>query len=252
MKIHAFGDSFVVGDQDDFLDDENTTLAQTHGMNFGERIKFLKYNVSFVALIAKELNIELINYAERGSGNFPQLDKLWVACNNNQVNPGDTVLFGMTTTTRDRIGCSSIEKTTSKNYGEFLVDRQLINSHNHGTIGIIDQFYILSVLEKISKLFKLRIIKFNLFDNPSDYTDMNNINFAGFADFVGADVKGNTLIDIINDTWGDGIKNPYHDQLVIKQGYDQYYTSKKHPSVLGHQKIANWFIKNINFKNENV
>jgi len=249
MKIHAFGDSFVVGDQDDFLDDKNTMLDPTHGMNFGERIKFLKYNVSFVALIAKELNVELINHAERGSGNFPQLDKLWLACNNNQINTGDMVLFGMTTTTRDRIGCSSIEKTTSKNYGEFLVDRQLINSHDHGTIGIIDQFYILSVLEKISKLFKVRIIKFNLFDNPSDYTDMNNINF---ADFIGSDVKGNTLIDIINDTWGDGIKNPYHDQLIIKQGYEQYYTSKKHPSVLGHQKIANWFIKNVNFKNENV
>ena len=249
MKIHAFGDSFVVGDQDDFLDDTNTISAPAHGMNFGERVKFLKYNVSFVALIAKQLNVELINYAERGTGNFPQLDKLWLACNNNQINADDIVLFGMTTTTRDRIGCNIIEKTTSENYGEFLVDRQLITSCNHGTIGVIDQFYILSVLEKITNLFNVRIIKFNLFDNPSDYSNVNNINF---LDFVGANIKGNTLIDIINDTWGQGIKNPYHDQLIIKNGYEQYYTTKKHPSILGHQKIANWFLKNINFKNESI
>lgn len=244
MKIHAFGDSFVVGDQDDFYDDPNTVTTPTHGMNFGERLNYLKYNVSFAVLISKQLGVEFVNYAERGSGNYPQLDKLWMACFNKKIVKDDIVLFGMTTTARDRAHCGHIEKVISSNYGEFLVDRNLINICDHSTIGVIDQFYILSILEKLMDLFQIRIIAFNLFDNPNDYSNVKN-NF--FECYLGNNVEGNTLIDIINDTWGLGFKNPYHEHLKVPSGYENFYTHNKHPSIEGHQKIASWFLKYVKF-----
>ena len=85
--IHAFGDSFVVGDQDDYINDKNTDpeSAPTHNMSEATRTEYLKYNVSFAALIAKQLDTKLKNHAVRGTGNFPQLDLLFDQLNNKGV-----------------------------------------------------------------------------------------------------------------------------------------------------------------------
>ena len=78
-RILAFGDSFVVGDQDDFGPQDfnyNPEYPPTHNMSYDDRFEYLKNHVSFVALLAKEFDCSLINFAERGCGNYVQLDKL--------------------------------------------------------------------------------------------------------------------------------------------------------------------------------
>ena len=96
MKLHAFGDSFVVGDQDE-KDDKNK--------------EYLKYNVSFVSIIAKHFGIELVNYSESGSGNFSQLDKLFLNLKYGTIQKNDVVLFGMTSTSRDDRECKGSTDT---------------------------------------------------------------------------------------------------------------------------------------------
>lgn len=226
--IHAFGDSFVVGDQDDYIGDPNTdpNNPPTHGMNEHERTQYLKYNVSFASLISKQLNTGLKNYAVRGTGNYPQLDMLWNQLVDKNITANDIVLFGVTTGIRDRAGSLDY-----KDLSKSLSVLHLANWKNIGDIPKVDQFYILSTLTQLSLAFNVRIIKFNLFDQA--------LNFK-FDDYLNG-----SLIDVLNDTYGQNISHPYHDQLTVPTGYEQLYTYKKHPSIQGHQKIANWFLENI-------
>ena len=87
IKLHAFGDSFVSGDQDDFIHDHHPSHPPTHNMEYHERDQYLKYNVSFISLVAKQLNFDFENYSDRGSGNIPQLDRLILACKENKIKP---------------------------------------------------------------------------------------------------------------------------------------------------------------------
>ena len=87
--IHAFGDSFVAADQDERHDDL-------------EYREYLKYNVSFAALIAEHLNVPLVNCAEYGSGNYPQIDRLILNLQNEKIKSDDIVLFGFTSSIRGR------------------------------------------------------------------------------------------------------------------------------------------------------
>ena len=103
--LHAFGDSFIVGDQDDFL--------HNHNMTYDERVEYLKNNVSFVSILAKHYGYSLKNQSERGSGNFPQLDRLWLNLTNGVIKEGDIVLFGLTTFIRDRFQLINFEHSTS-------------------------------------------------------------------------------------------------------------------------------------------
>lgn len=248
--IHAFGDSFVVGDQDDFHGDPNTSkeFPPSHAMSYNERIEYLKYQVSFAALIAKELGTDFRNYAERGSGNYPQVDKLWLNCVNGNIKAGDLVIFGITTTCRDRISCMEFKKVVSDSHGELLIDRQLINTGKSSDIYELDLFYLLSILEKISKVFNIRIIKINLFDNSLDNATPAMKALFVFDDFVGSEFKGNTLIDILNDTWAQNTSHVYHDKLAVPTGYTLLYTNKKHPSIQGHAKIAQFLLNNAGIK----
>jgi len=230
--IHAFGDSFVVGDQDDFI--HELGYDPGHGMHYLERVEYLKYNISFVSLIAKELNIPLKNYAERGSGNFPQLDKLTASLESGSIKSSDLVLFGITSPSRDRLSFVDNDRVTSESFGPCLIDRELANFENVGKIPRLDTLYILFILEQLSKIFGVRILKFNLFD-----VDLN-ISYP-FKDYL----SGGTLLDILNDTWGKDIKTPYHDKISIPKGYEKFYSLKKHPSETGHKKIAEWLLKNV-------
>jgi hypothetical protein len=73
----------------------------------------------------------------------------------------------------------------------------------------------------------------------------SNLNF-NFENFIGFNLNANTLVNILNDDWGADISRPvYHTQIKPGLHYEQYYTWNKHPSVLGHKKIAEWFLKNI-------
>jgi hypothetical protein len=247
MKIYAFGDSFVVGDQDDFYGDPNTskTNPPTHGMSYNQRLEYLKYNVSFVSLIAKHLNVVLINRAERGSGNYPQIDKLKLALASGEIVSGDIVLFGITSLLRDRITLHQFEKITDGSSGPSLIDRNLINDWNIDKISKIDLFYLLAILEKLSTAYNVKIIKFNLFTNTLAGESAETKQIYKSVDSICLTEEGNTLIDILNDTWGQATSYPYHDKLIVSPGYEYLYTNIKHPSIEGHKKIATWWINNI-------
>ncbi len=244
MKLVAYGDSFVMGDQDDFV---HEVKRPTHSMGYDERTEYLRYNVSFPSLISKHFKISCINRAERGSGNYPQLDKLYFDLESGIINSGDLILFGITTVTRDRISLGNFKRVTSTDHGECLIDRKMINSYNTDKIGEIDLFYILSILQTLSKCYSVNIISFNIFDIPLSHLEIVPARF-NFENYIGWNIKGNSLIDILNDTWGESKYHPYHTDLKIPQGYENYYTIKKHPSIDGHKKISNWFINNIDWK----
>jgi hypothetical protein len=232
--IHAFGDSFVVGDQDDFIGDKNTNLDHppTHGMNEPDRVHYLKYNVSFPALIAKNLNVTCKNHAVRGTGNYPQLDLLYTQLNHGKINPGDIVMFGLATAIRDRIGLLDYRQPDS------LSVLHIGNWTNMDNVKGADQFYVLSALCQLASIFSVKIIKFNIFDNSINKSTL-------FSDYVGNGLPGTTLIDILNNTWLKNTQHPYHTKITIPQEYKELYTHNCHPSILGHQKIADWFLKNI-------
>lgn len=233
--IHAFGDSFVVGDQDDFLHESEVV---NHNMEYNDRLYYLMYNVSFAALIAKEIGQEFTNHAQRGSGNYPQLDILMQKILDGTITKDDTVLFGITTMCRDRQSLVEFEKVASNAWGPCMIDRDLIYS-DIDKVALLDQFYVLTVLETISIIYDVKIIKFYLFDTLR--IPKNIINFMP-SNFVGFNKSGATLIDILNDTWGSGEDMGYHSEITIPLGYENMYSSGKHPSIDGHKKIARWFL----------
>jgi len=239
-RIVAFGDSFVVGDQDDFGPKDinyNPKFPPTHTMSYEERMNYLKYNVSFVSIIANELNYSLLNLADRGNGNYQQLDVLLKFISSNQLTSNDIIFYGITTTARDRI--------------KPIIDRgDEITREQQRHMEVFDLFYILAVLNQISQQFNVRIIKFNLFENILDNLQdfSSTLVKCNVNDFPGYGDGNNTLVDILNDTWGKGFdRKPYHTYLSVPDGYEKYYTWNKHPSIAGHQKIAAWFLNNITF-----
>ena len=241
--LHAFGDSFIVGDQDDFLHDVSTA---SHSMPWEERLAYLKTQVSFVSILAKQYGYDLKNYAERGSGNYPQIDQLWLNLINGTIKTGDVVLFGVTTTIRDRFMLHEVDRCTSDNVGPFMVNRTLVAKHSdRQRLLELDYFYILSLLDQMSKKFNIKIIKFNLFDNSLDHATPRITDLCQVDDFVGWAIPGNTLVDILNDSWGQGVFYTFaHEEIKIPKGHEHLYTIKKHPSIEGHKKIANWWILN--------
>lgn len=229
--IYAFGDSFVQGFQDKEID-SNT--------DYYERDK-----ISFVSKIAESLNRDFKNYAIRGSSNFVQLDLLLDKVKN--INKGDTVLFGITSTVRDRtaivfnnkhiIADEAPHNLVWKKIGE-LTGRMTTN----------DFYFTLSTLNQIEKDFDISIIKFNTFENQWSSLDGIDKNKINVKNFIGHDIENNTLFDIVNDTYGNDKKSHsvYNtSELSVSNGNEIYFTSKKHPNELGHQKIADWFLKNI-------
>ena len=54
--LHAFGDSFIVGDQDDFL---HEVPDAPHQMDWDERLEYLKTQVSFVSILADHYGYKL-------------------------------------------------------------------------------------------------------------------------------------------------------------------------------------------------
>jgi hypothetical protein len=244
--LHAFGDSFIVADQDDFLHFHHPKVVPTHGMEWDQRLHYLKYTVSFVAILADHYGYDLNNYAERGSGNYPQLDRLWLNLTNGTITPGDIVLFGLTTTIRDRFALTDFEKSTSDKWGPCLIDRDLLSkSADRQRILELDFYYLLTILDRLSEQFNVKIIKFNLFDNALDLATDDIKHICKVKDFVGYDVAGNTLIDILNDTWGAGVAHSFaHQEVTVLPEHEHLYTVNRHPSIEGHKKIAKWWILN--------
>ena len=243
--LHAFGDSFVLGDQDDFLHVRDPNVKPTHRMQYDERIKYLKNHVSFVSHLAKHYEFDLQNHSHRGSGNYPQLDKLYLEFNQGNIKSGDIVLFGFSSCHRDRWWLHTIEELKIDKKAPCFVDRSLIEHHTGQPLFELDFFYIISVLDRLSKQFNVPIIMFNLWDNALTQASKQIKDLCRVENFVGFDTLGNTLIHILNDTWGKDEKNPFHhNQVKVLPDHEYLYTYYRHPSIEGHKKIAKWWIDN--------
>jgi hypothetical protein len=242
--LHAFGDSFILGDQDDFLHVKDPNVKPTHRMGYNDRIKYLKNHVSFVSHLARHYGFDLQNHSHRGTGNYPQLDKLYLEFAQGNIRPGDVVVFGFTSCQRDRWWLSGYEEFKSDKKAPCFVDPSLIEGNNQSLFEL-DFFYIISVLDRLSKQFNVPIIKLNLWDNALTQALEQTKNLCRVDDFVGYDTPGNTLIHILNDTWGKDERNFFHhNQVKVLPEHEHLYTYYRHPSVEGHKKIAQWWIDN--------
>ena len=243
-KLFAFGDSFVVGDQDDFGPTDcnyNPAFPPTHNMPYDVRIEYLKNNVSFAALLAKHYNFEFENFAIRGGGNFLQLDELLLLADQNKLNAGDVILFGISINSRDRL--QMLED--HKNKHGIILDRLRADPNNFTLIEQFDFFWVLSVLETIKNKYNVKIIALNLFYNPI-FKKSGFLNF-NFNFLIGNNTDNNTMVDVLNDTYGIPSikKHVYHTFADIPETSLQFYTWNKHPSALGHDKIKNWLVSYI-------
>lgn len=234
MKLWAYGDSFVAGDQD--IPGRVDAIP--------ENMEYNRYNVSFASVLAKQLNVTLINRAISGCSNFVQLDQLWLDCTD--IKSDDLVLFGITTPLRDRFMIPHLTPEFLNEYrGPGLVNRSLFRDHPHTRICTIDTFYTLSVIEKIEKMYNLNIIKFNLFHNPLQDASEEDLKKFNFDNFIGLNTPGNTLLDVLTDNWGNSIPRISDHSKWKPEVNGHLFTRQSHPNIEGHKKIAEWIHKYI-------
>lgn len=234
MKIYAYGDSFVAGDQDipgrvDAID-ENT--------------EYNRYNVSFASVLAKKLGIELINRAISGCSNFVQVDQLWVDSEN--IQPDDIVLFGFSTPWRDRF----IIPYDHKSILDKLRGPRILNwntfKYDNERIAVADFFYTLSIIEKLEEVYNFKVIKFNNFHDVlvKDAYKKDLIKFK-FNNFIGLHTPGNTLLDVLTDNWGNPTPRISDHSQWIPEVNKHLFTHRSHPNIAGHIKIAEWLHKQL-------
>lgn len=231
MRLWTYGDSFVAGDQD--------IPGRIDAIE--EYTKYNRYNVSFASHLARKLDLELINRGISGCSNFVQLDKLFLDAPS--IKKDDIVLFGLTTAWRDRVTipytCPEYLKDTR---GPALLHRELVSKkYNLEKTATIDLFYVLSVIEKIEKIFNIRVVKFNLFHDSIAESLEEDKNFFKFDNFIGLGFDGNTVLDVLTDNWGNKISRiSDHSKWKPPVEYKHLFTQKSHPNIEGHKKIAVW------------
>jgi hypothetical protein len=231
MRLWTYGDSFVAGDQD--------IPGRIDAIE--EYTKYNRYNVSFASHLANALNVELINRGISGCSNFVQLDKLFLDAPS--IKEDDIVLFVLTTAWRDRVTipytCPEYLKDTR---GPALLHRELVSKkHNLEKTATIDLFYVLSVIEKIEKIFNIKVVKFNLFHDSIAESLEEDKEFFKFDNFIGLGVNGNTILDVLTDNWGNKISRiSDHSKWKPPAEYKHLFTQKSHPNIEGHKKIAVW------------
>lgn len=229
MKIYAYGDSFVAGDQD--------IPGRVDAIQ--EHMEFNRYNISFASVLAKKLGAELINRGISGCSNFVQLDQLWV--DSEQIQPDDLVIFGFSTPWRDRFVIPYEHKSiTAPNRGPSILNAKLFEN-NTLRIPTVDFFYTLSVIEKLEAIHGFKVIKFNSFHNvftdPISPADLNKFKFDRF---IGLHTPGNTLLDVLTDNWGNPVPRISDHSKWIPEVNKHLFTAKSHPNVQGHIVIAEW------------
>jgi hypothetical protein len=235
MKIWAYGDSFVAGDQD--IVDKN---------NFEDSVlEYNRYNVSFASVLAKHLNVELINRAIPGCSNFVQLDRLWMDAT--EISSDDLVIFGLTTSWRDRFQIPyNVPGYIAEFKGDGLVYKPLLYAADQNRISVADLFYVLSSIEQLAKLYNLNVVKFNLFHNCLQEASAEDCNKFKFDKFIGQGMQGNTLIDMLTNNWGANVSRiSDHSKWDPDNNYKHLFTVKSHPNVDGHKLIAKWLYKQL-------
>lgn len=234
MKLWAYGDSFVAGDQDDPLRIDALP----------EVMEYNRYEVSFAALLAKKLNIKITNRAVSGCSNFVQLDRLFTDAKN--IGKDDIVIFCLTSSLRDRFQIPlHYPEFVKDSRGPTLGDRSMFNSDNMYEIPTADIFYVLSAIEKIENIYGIKIVKINAFHNFMD--NCNDTAKFNFKNFLGLHFKNNTMLDILSNNWLSDDHNKVfdHNKWSPPKQFKKYFTKKSHPSIQGHKKLCEWFYKEL-------
>jgi hypothetical protein len=231
-KIWAYGDSFVAGDQD--IPGRVDAIEENSNYN--------RYNISFVSHLAKKLEVELTNRAISGCSNFVQLDRLWMDAPD--IKNTDIVIFGLTTSWRDRFTLPH----TCKEYfldtrGPSILDRGLAS--NPHKIPLVDLFYVLSSIEKIEKVYNLKVVKLNLFHDTILEASEAEKKIFDFENFIGLGVSGNTLMEVLTENWGNSKKIIDHSKWSPSKEHRHLFTRFSHPSIEGHKLIADWLEKEL-------
>jgi hypothetical protein len=240
MKIWAYGDSFVAGDQD--IPGQNNADENVLEHN--------RYNVSFASVLAKHIGVELINRAIPGCSNFVQLDRFWMDASN--ISPDDLVIFGLTTAWRDRFQIPwQAPGYLAEFKGDGLVYKPLLyNEDDRNRVSVADLFYVLSTVEQLAKVYNLNVVKFNLFHNCLQEASKEDNDKFKFDKFIGQGIQGNTLIDMLTDNWGSNISRMSdHSKWDPDNNYKHLFTAKSHPNVDGHKLIAKWLYKELKKNN---
>ncbi len=233
MKIWAYGDSFVAGDQD--IPGRIDAIP--------ENMEYNRYNISFASVLAKERGVELINRGISGCSNFVQLDQLYI--DSNTISHDDMVLFGITSPWRDRWSIPHQGPDFLKpSRGPALVDRTLINSETH-RVGVVDFFYTLSVIKQLQEIHKFKVVAFNLFHNVLQDAAVEDLEKFNFDNFIGLKEKGNTVLNVLADSWGEQDGNHNHCAWTPPVRLEHLFTVNRHPSAEGHKKIAKWLCQYI-------
>jgi hypothetical protein len=189
-------------------------------------------------VLAKKLDVELINRAVSGCSNFFQLDTFYEDSVN--IKPADIVVFAFSTPWRDRfqlpISYSNILEPVK---GPWLGNFKLFEE-NHRRTAIADFFYTLSVIEKLEDLYNLRIIKFNAFHNVFEDATEDDLKKFQFKNFIGLHTPGNTLLDVLTDNWGNPVPRISDHSKWKPTKNSHLFTRNSHPNEEGHKVIANW------------
>lgn len=236
MKIWAYGDSFVAGDQDD----------PKRIDAIPEIMEYNRYNVSFAAHLAKSLEIDITNRAISGCSNFVQLDRLFKDAK--FIAKDDIVIFGVSSPLRDRFQIPlNYPEFVKDTRGPTLGDRDLFAKKNIHRVPIVDMFYLLSTIEKIEQLYNIKIIKINAFHNFMEDCPLEEKHKFQFENFLGLHDPNNTLLDVLIDNWlgTQMLATNDHNKWSPPEEYKIYFTRKSHPSVEGHKKIALWLQKEL-------
>lgn len=235
MKVWAYGDSFVAGDQD--------IPGRVDAIE--ENMEYNRYNVSFVSHLAKTLKLDLTNRGISGCSNYVQLDRLWLDAP--QISKDDIVIFGLTTTWRDRYSLPSIcPECISKTRGPTMLHRDLVYKEKSNRIATIDLFYILSSIEKIEEIFGITVIKINLFHDVLLEANADDQKLFKFKNYIGLGTPGNTLIDLLAGNWGSSSTRIVdHSKWSPPVTHSHLFTAKSHPSIEGHKFISSWFVDQL-------
>ena len=99
----------------------------------------------------------------------------------------------------------------------------------------------MSVIEKIEKIFNIKVVKFNLFHDSIVESLEEDKKFFKFDNFIGLGFNGNTILDVLTDNWGNKISRMSdHSKWKPPTEYKHLFTEKSHPNIEGHKKIAVW------------
>lgn len=273
---------FLPFDKDELYERYDEQLANEF-IDYRDWVNKKSFSNIFCNNIKKE-NDEVINYALAGVSNFMQIDSL--NCNLDNVSKGDVVLLFMTTASRDRFWLQKDHSQMIFDYFYATILLESICQLHQLNLVIVNTFtnpfvYFLHWLEnnkgimgkKISKV--AHVMKQNYqCKHMLTPNHLSNTLLDVLLDQYETDVAFDETVDYYVSQLIDGYSEHYPKELPgvhqirfdiskywkftnkfqnIQKDYKKWFQPRNHPTIEGHQKIANWLTERYNndaaFKN---